>query len=397
MITSLLATFLFTLNGCDSDEPRRRPVDEDTTSNHTDKEFYFGADLSYVNQILDHNGVYYEGDVEKDPYEIFADHGTNLARFRLWHNPTWTKEIYGTSGTQLYNDLYDVEKAIQKSKSAGMKILLDFHYSDRWADPGSQSVPAAWKDIKNIDDLADSVYNYTSKVLTYLKGKGLTPELVQVGNETNCGMMTAGGSSGFPNCNVCDGNWTNAAKVFRAGIKAVKDVSADTKVLLHVADPKNIDWWFTNMTGQGGLSSFDMIGISYYPIWHTTVRLSQLGQTIAGFKSKFNKDIIILETAYPWTTQGADSYPNIFGNPNDAISGYPFTKDGQLKYLKDLTQILIDAGAVGLVYWEPAWITSDMKDLWNTGSSWENNVFFDFDGKVTPNIDYMTFEYDFKD
>lgn len=390
MMIPLIFSFIV-FASCDSDLPRRQPVVEDTTT--TDTKFYFGADLSYVNQILDKGGVYYEGETATDPYEIFGNHGANLARFRLWHNPAWSKEIYGDEGTQLYNDLFDVEKAIQKAKAAGMEVLLDFHYSDRWADPGNQVVPDAWKNITNIDVLADSVYDYTFQVLTYLDSKGLMPELVQVGNETNCGMLLTGGVSGFPDCNVCDGNWTNAAKVFRAGITAVNDVDDDTKVILHVADPKNITWWFNGMKNNGNLSSFDMIGVSYYPLWHRDIPFSSLETTLAGFKTTFNKEIIILETAYPWTTQGADSYPNHFGG-DTPLTGYPYSLDGQLKFLKELHQIAINAGTSGVVYWEPAWITSDLKDLWNTGSSWESNTLFDFDGKVSPNIDYMNFDYE---
>src|SRR5436190_1187500 len=107
--------------------------------------FYFGADLSYVNQILDHNGVYKDNNSTKDPYQIFEDHGTNLVRLRLWHNPAWTKDVYGASGTQLYNDIKDVENSIGKAKTEGMKVLLDFHYSDSWADPGKQEIPLAWQ------------------------------------------------------------------------------------------------------------------------------------------------------------------------------------------------------------------------------------------------------------
>src|SRR5690606_18363939 len=127
--------------------------------------FYAGADLSYVNQILDHNGVYRENGKVEDPYRIFSTNGTDLVRLRLWHNPTWTKEVYGDNGDQLYNDINDVEKAIARSKAEGMNVLLDFHYSDTWADPGKQYIPAAWTDIETIEVLRDSVYEYTLRTL----------------------------------------------------------------------------------------------------------------------------------------------------------------------------------------------------------------------------------------
>src|SRR5690349_2827865 len=177
----IVAALGFATCGNDDEDP---PVDppRDLTG------FYFGADLSYVNQILDHGGVYKDGGATKSPYQIFKDHGTKLVRLRLWHNPAWTKTVYTPAGDQLYNDILDVAKAIQLSKAQGMKVLLDFHYSDSWADPGKQEIPAAWQNIKSIDVLKDSVYNYTKKTLQYLDDKDLMPEFVQIGNETNCGM-----------------------------------------------------------------------------------------------------------------------------------------------------------------------------------------------------------------
>ena len=354
--------------------------------------FYFGADLSHVNQILDYGGVYKDGGVVKNPYQIFKDHGTKLVRLRLWHNPVWTKDVYDPPGDQLYNDILDVEKAIQLSKEQGLQVLLDFHYSDMWADPGRQEIPVAWQDIKSIDVLKDSVYNYTLKTLQYLEGKDLMPEFVQIGNETNCGMLSTSVPAGFPATNVCNGAWQNAGALINRAIDAIKDVSTTTKIILHVADPKNVEWWFDNMTSNGNVTNFDVIGFSYYPLWHTTVPLDQLSNKISTFKSKYGKEVMILETAYPWTTAGSDNYGNLFTSELP-ITGYPKTNQGQLDMLKKITQETLDGGGLGLIYWEPAWITSNLKDLWGTGSSWENNTFFDFEGNVHVGIDYMTYSY----
>jgi arabinogalactan endo-1,4-beta-galactosidase len=362
--------------------------------------FYFGADLSYVNQILDHGGQYKDDGEVRSPYKIFKDHGTDLVRLRIWHNPVWTKEIYDPDGDQLYNDLFDVEKAIQLSKEQGLKVLLDFHYSDFWTDPGRQAIPAAWLGIKDIEDLKDSVYNYTLKTLKYLDAKGLMPEFVQIGNETNCGMLYEYDDdpvAGFPACNACNSQWTNLRGVINSGIQAVRDVSAtstiQTKIILHVADPVNITWWFDNITSGGQVSDFDIIGFSYYPIWHTGVSIPQLSDRVAEYKSKYGKDIMILETAYPWTNSGDDNYGNLFGGQTP-IAGFPYTQQGQFDIMKAITQELIDGGAIGIVYWEPAWITSDMRDFWNTGSSWENCAFFDFEGNVIQGMDYMMHTYE---
>lgn len=358
--------------------------------------FYFGADLSYVNQILDKGGVYKDQGEVRTPYRIFKDHGANLIRFRLWHNPVWTKEIYGSAGTQQYNDLLDVEKGIRLAREQGSAVELDFHYSDTWADPGKQEIPKAWLGIKDIGVLKDSVYQYTLKTLQYLNTKNLMPDLVQIGNEINCGMFMTNVPSGFPLVNSCNGNWQNLGEVLNSGIRAVREVAATssvkTKVLLHVADPKNVEWWFDNISSTGNVRDFDIIGFSYYPIWHTTVPVDKLSDNISRFKNKYSKKVMILETSYPWIATGSDSYNNAFG-AQTPLSGFPYTVAGQLNIMKAITQETIDGGGSGVIYWEPAWISSAMKDLWGTGSSWENVTFFDFNGNTIQGIDYMKHAY----
>lgn len=359
--------------------------------------FYFGADLSYVNQILDKGGVYKEEGATVSPYKIFKDHKANLVRVRLWHHPLWTKEVYGTAGTQLYSDLKDVEKTIRLSKEQGLQVELDFHYSDIWADPGNQKIPEAWRAIKDIAVLKDSVYRYTLQTLQYLDGKGLMPEMVQLGNEINCGMLWTDAPQEFPSVNVCNGGWANLGVLLNAGIQAVRDAAASStikpKIILHVGGPENVEWWFDNITGAAKVTGFDVIGFSYYPLW-SSVTFDKISDHISKFKSKYNREVMILETAYPWTADGNDSYGNLFGSQTP-ISGYPFSQAGQLSFMKALTQEVIDGGGYGIIYWEPAWITSSMKDLWGTGSSWENATFFDFSGNVISGIDYMAHKYKF--
>lgn len=359
-------------------------------------DFYFGADLSYVNQILDHGGVYKDEGEVRSPYRIFNDHGNNLVRLRLWHDPEWTKDVYTPRGTVEYNGLEDVAKAIQLSKEEGMQVLLDFHYSDSWADPGKQPVPKAWLGIRDVSVLKDSVYQYTFRTLNYLKSRNLLPELVQIGNEINCGMFTTEAPAGFPTCNSCNGQWQRLGEVINAGIAAVKDATASSatkpRIILHVADPRNLEWWFDNIRDNGKVTAFDIIGFSYYPLWHTTVQVGQLQAEAARLKSRYQKPLMILETAYPWTTESNDSYGNIFGSQSP-VAGYPFTKEGQMEMMKTITQSMISAGGVGVVYWEPAWISSQARDLWGQGSSWENVTFFDFSGNVLTSIDYMKHAY----
>lgn len=382
----LLTVALALQIGCSSDDKDNPPVEPDDT------EFFFGADLSYVNQILDKGGVYKVQNVTQDPYKIFADHGTQLVRLRLWHNPVWTKEVYSEEGTQFYNDILDVGKSISRARSEGMKVLLDFHYSDRWADPSNQKIPAAWTNISDVGVLADSVYNYTLKTLTYLNSKNLLPEFVQVGNEINCGMLISDAPAAFPDLNVCEGKWVDQGIILNAAIRAVRKASegsaAQSRVILHVADPENVEWWFDNITTNASVTDFDVIGFSYYPLWHTTVPVSDLSAKISLFRSRYSKGVMILETGYPWTTDANDSYNNHFGS-EPAIAGFPKTPQGQYDMLVKLTQEVRAGGGIGIIYWEPAWISSGMKDLWGTGSSWENCAFFDFDGNAGKAFDFI--------
>lgn len=390
MMMGLCISCLLWLAGCGGDD--------DSTAMKTPYEegrFLFGADLSYANQIVDHGGVFKDGG-EKSPYEIFANHGTGLVRLRLWHNPTWTKTVYGEDGTQLYNDLDDVKRSIEQAHQFGMRVLLDFHYSDNWTDPGKNAPPAAWLDITDIDVLKDSVYNYTLKTLQHLEAEDLLPEFVQLGNEINCGMFYTGAPEGFPSCNVCDDNaWSQLGIILNAGIKAVRDVSASASVkpviILHVADPKNVNWWFDNIQFSGLVTDFDRIGFSYYPLWHTTIPVKDIEAMVKGFVKKYGKDVMILETAYPWTNAGADDYTNLFGGT--PIAGYPFTTAGQSALITDLAKAVINGGGAGIVYWEPDWITSAMKDQWGAGSAWENATFFDFEGNVHEGINFMTADF----
>lgn len=279
-----------------------------------------------------------------------------------------------------------------------MEVNLDFHYSDIWADPGTQEVPEAWKDITDIEVLKDSIYQYTKATLEYLDSKGLMPEMVQVGNEINCGMMITDTGPDFPALNVCDGHWQNQGAVINSAIEAVREVSAssdiDTKIILHIAQPENVNWWFSNMTATGGITDFDIIGFSYYSPWSSEL-LDEVSEHVSNWKQNYDKEVMIMETAYSWTMQNADRYGNIFGE-SSLVQGYPATISGQRNYMIDLVQEVIDGGGSGIFYWEPAWITSDMQDLWGTGSSWENNALFDFEGNVHEGIRFMTYSYSFE-
>jgi len=135
------------------------------------------------------------------------------------------------------------------------------------------------------------------------------------------------------------------------------------------------------------------MGFSYYHIWHTTISFDQLPGLVSDLKSTYGKDLLVMETAYPFTTEYDDNYGNIYSSETAPLEGFPFTIEGQKQYLTTLSQNMANAGAIGVIYWEPAWISSGMKDLWGTGSSWENCALFDFDGNVTEAADYLEVNY----
>jgi arabinogalactan endo-1,4-beta-galactosidase len=351
-------------------------------------EFVMGVDLSYVNQILDHGGVYKDSGEIENPYAVFKKHGSNVVRFRLFCNPLWTKEVYGTGGTQMYNDFMDVKYGIQRAKYAGLKVCLDFHYSDTWAGTDKQTIPEAWQSL-SLTILYDSLYNYTYNTLCKLRDAGLMPEYVQTGNEINPGFL-------LPQGNRWDNNSENMVFLLNGAIKAVRDASSASsikpEIIIHIAQPENVRSWLYGLANIG-LTDYDIIGFSYYYMWSDTP-LANISNVVSMLKTTFGKDVMVMETTYPWTTGYADSYNNII-KTSLLVPGYPATEKGQYDYFHSLTQKVIEGGGKGIFAWEPAWITSQMKDPWGTGSSWECNTFFDFEGNSIQGIRFMTDKYNF--
>jgi arabinogalactan endo-1,4-beta-galactosidase len=336
--------------------------------------FYFGADLSYVNEMEDCGAIYKNtmGNVE-DVYKLFKDEGANLVRVRLWHNPTWTN----------YSNYDDVARTISRAKAQGMNVLLDFHYSDTWADPDKQEIPSAWvNEINNTEALGNLLYNYTYETLNNLSNANLLPEIVQVGNEIN-GMILQQGELTWPI------DWDRNSALLNKGIKAVRDIAEakhkTIEVMLHIAQPENGLWWFEQATANG-VTDFDWIGLSYYPTW-SDYDLSEVQTPLATLINTYNKRLMIVETAYPFTFANADTANNIMG-PDALTNNIPATQQGQLDYLNQLHNIIKNAGGEGLIYWEPAWVSTSCSTLWAQGSHWDNATLFDNDGKATLGITY---------
>ncbi len=338
---------------------------------------WFGADLSYVNE-MQACGAHYAYQGETDPYAIFTRSGTNIVRVRLWNNPAWTK----------YSNIIDVTKTIAAARAHGMKVLLDFHYSDDWADGDHQIVPAAWAKL-DTEAQARALYQFTLDTLNGLKAKGLMPDAVQVGNETNHEIMLPGdGKQAGPI------GWPRNAKLFNAGIKAVRDASKDSairpEIMLHIAQPENVESWFAD-AAAAGVTDFDIIGMSYYRKWSKD-DLAAAAETIRRVHARFAKEVVIVETAYPFSDDYADNAPNLLGS-DSALPGYPVTPDGQAKYMHDLMQLTLDSGGMGVVYWEPAWVSTKCSTRWAQGSNWENAAFFDFKGRAVPALEWPKATY----
>jgi arabinogalactan endo-1,4-beta-galactosidase len=220
-------------------------------------------------------------------------------------------------------------------------------------------------------------YNYTYEILNKLAIANLLPEIVQIGNEINP-MILQGDALKWPI------DWNRNAYLLNKGIKAVRDISKDqnkkVEIMLHIAQPENGLWWFEQAT-KNGVTDYDWIGLSYYPMWskYTLDDISIPFQTLI---NTYNKKLMVVETAYPFTLDNNDSANNIL-NENALIKGYPATQQGQLNYLNKLYNVIKESGGEGLVYWEPAWVSTNCTTLWGKGSHWDNATLFDHNNKVT--------------
>lgn len=328
-----------------------------------------GADLSSLLKSEDFGGIYRETDgTPGDALAILHAHGMNYARLRVWVDPA--------DGYHNKERLLEMALRLQEQ---GLQLLVDFHYSDSWADPGKQNKPAAWADL-DFAQLKQALYDHTFDVCSALVAQGTPPAMVQVGNEINAGML-------WP-----DGRWDqldNLAELLKAGYQAVKDCSPDTLVMLHIAeggDNELARWWFDNMTNRD--VPFDVIGISYYPFWHGS--LAALQGNLADITVRYGREVIVAETAYAFTIADDDGFPNIFGADME-IAGYPITPAGQAAFLRDVMSIVrgVPGGrGLGVFYWDAVW-TGVAGNGWDpadpsTGNAWENQALFDFDDVVLP-------------
>jgi arabinogalactan endo-1,4-beta-galactosidase len=267
---------------------------------HFDK--ILGADISFLPMLEDNGRKFYDNGVQKDAIQLLKDHGFNYIRLRIFNNPR-ADSGYSKKG---YCDLENTEKMALRIKAAGMGFLLDFHYSDNWADPGKQHKPAAWKHL-NFQQLQDSLRAFTKNTLLALKKQGTLPDMVQVGNEINHGMLWPDGSTR---------HLDTLAAFFKAGIQGVKDVDRSVKIVLHIAcggENGESRYFVDNMLKRG--VKFDIIGESYYPRWHGIP--DSLKRNLTDLTSRYKQAVIVAE--YSQHKQEVNDIE--FSLPGDKLKG----------------------------------------------------------------------------
>jgi arabinogalactan endo-1,4-beta-galactosidase len=331
-----------------------------------------GADVSSLPKSEANGGKWVDFSGKPgDALSILRDAGINTIRLKVWVTPP-----------DGYNDKKHVLAMAKRVKALGMQLIIDFHYSDVWADPGKQNKPASWRSY-SFDRLRQAVYDHTFDVLSALKSQGTVADMVQVGNEINDGMLWEEGRASK--------QWDNLAKLLNAGADAVKAVSATTKVVLHLADGGKNDlyrWWFD--AARARQVRFDVIGASYYPAWHGSIQGFQAN--LQDVSARYGKPVLVVETGYPFTVANEDHENNMVGD-KQLVSGYPATPNGQAAMIRAVTNVVraLPVGrGLGVVYWEPTW-TAVRGSGWDptnpsAGNGWENQALFDFDDRPLPGL-----------
>ena len=313
-------------------------------------DFIMGMDASCV-PALEASGVkYYDHDGnEKDVYQILAENGVNYIRVRIWNDP-FDKDGNGYGGGNC-----DIENAIAVGKRAtqyGLKLLVNFHYSDFWADPAKQMVPKAWVGM-DIGEKADALYAYTKDCLERLVAAGVDIGMVQIGNETN-GYMCG------------EKNWANIASLMSAGSRATREVCPNALIAVHFANPEKVSNYrnYAYYLAANRVD-YDVFASSYYPYWHGT--LDNLCSILNEITANYGKPVMVAEVSYAYTATDSDFYGNTIGDGSAVTKDYPYTLQGQANLLRNVIDAVVNGmtDGMGIFYWEGTWIT--------VGDSWEEN------------------------
>jgi arabinogalactan endo-1,4-beta-galactosidase len=327
-----------------------------------------GIDISSLPKSEAKGGVYYSSSgVQTDAVALMATAGVTHARLKVWVNPA-----------DGYNNKAKILPLALRLKAKGIKLLIDFHYSDTWADPANQTKPAAWS-AYTVAQLSTAVYNHTYDVLSALVAQGTPADLVQIGNETNGGILWPDGDY-----NHLD----NLATFLKSGISAAKASTSGIRTILHLSNGGTqslYTWFFDNMKSRG--VAWDVIGMSFYPYWHGA--LTDLSANLAYVTARYGTPALVAETAYPWTLTDKDGFGNLVNSSSQLTSGYPATAAGQdawVRAVADTVAATPNSMGLGYVYWEGFW-TAVTGNGWDptdstSGNNWENQALFDYNNKA---------------
>ena len=318
------------------------------------QQYAIGADVSFLAKCEQDGVVFKQNGQPIDVLTLLREHHYNWVRLRIFHDPSAAPD-------HLPNDLPYTLALAERAKSAGFHILLDFHYSDSWADPGKQPMPAAWTNLKH-QQLVKKIVDYTRDTIAAFAQHGVMPDMVQVGNEITNGML-------WPDGKLPD-NWDNLADLLNAGIAGIdagRGAAPKPRIMIHIERSGDYDaavWFFDNLIAHH--VHFDVIGLSYYPFWHG--RIQVLRGNLHDLALRYHLPIIVVETAYNWTPGG------MTGKKTD----FPESPEGQLAFLRAVdaaVRAIPNRLGQGIFWWEPA-----------AEGSLRGRSFFDNDGNVLPVI-----------
>ena len=335
-------------------------------------DFIRGMDASAV-LVNENSGVKYynyNGE-EQDVFQTLAEAGVNYIRLRVWNDP------YDENGNGYGGGNNDVATAITLGKRAtqyGMKVCIDFHYSDFWADPKRQHAPKAWEGM-SVEEKSDALYTFTKESLTEMLEADVDVGMVQIGNEINHGMS---GESFLP----------SVTKLLEAGSRAVREISAerekDIQIVVHytnIEDLGQIDGLVSNL--ENAKLDYDILGLSYYPFWDgNNENMQKVARMI---QEKYGKEVVIAETSYCYTSEDGDGCGNSLVGTDDLVDGYGATVQSQAAMIRDICAAAHEAGVLGVFYWEGTWIpvgeaTADNSPIWEKyGSGWASSFASDYD------------------
>lgn len=372
-----------------------------------------GVDLSSI-IALENSGVsFYDfHQNKKDIFKVLANSNVNYIRVRIWNDP------YNADGKGYGGGNNDVKKAIEIGKRAtryGMRLLVDFHYSDFWADPSKQKAPKKWQSY-TVSQKADAIYDFTKSTLQQMKNEGIDIGMVQVGNETGygfCGCKTWS-VEGYEVV-----TFDKIAQMMNAGSRAIREVDPNILVAVHNTDPQNSYEWISKDYNTYGVD-YDVFASSYYPSIHGTMK--NLTYQLKHVADTYNKKVMVVETQYPYTYEDGDDFSNTLSD-NSNTPNYPISVQGQAKHIRDVFQAVKDVGdkGLGVFYWEPAWLpvgTSYATNLplweehgsgwassysseydpedagqWYGGSAVDNQALFDFKGNPLDSLNVFKYIY----